>query len=74
MLITAKTLNGYPLDNRDGEIGKVKEFYFNDQHWGVRYLVAETGHCWRKSTGCHAGLRDLWQCHAGAGVESDYYQ
>jgi hypothetical protein len=31
------------LDSLDGEIGKVKEFYFDDRHWTIRYLVAETG-------------------------------
>jgi hypothetical protein len=43
MLYTAKTLKGYRLDSLDGEIGKVKEFYFDDRHWTVRYLVANTG-------------------------------
>jgi hypothetical protein len=43
MLIKAKTLNGYNLNALDGEIGKVKEFYFDDRHWAVRYLVADTG-------------------------------
>ncbi|MGO9953094.1 MAG: PRC-barrel domain-containing protein [Dissulfurispiraceae bacterium] len=43
MLNKAKTLNGYKLDSLDGEIGKVKEFYFDDQHWAIRYLVADTG-------------------------------
>lgn len=43
MLIKAKTLKGYKLDSLDGEIGKVKEFYFDDQHWAIRYLVADTG-------------------------------
>jgi hypothetical protein len=43
MLIKAKTLNGYKLESLDGEIGKVKEFYFDDRHWTIRYLVAETG-------------------------------
>jgi hypothetical protein len=43
MLIKAKTLAGYELLGLDGEIGKVKEFYFDDQHWAVRYLVADTG-------------------------------
>src|SRR5208282_152899 len=43
MLIKVKTLEGYKLDSLDGEIGKVKEFYFDDRHWTVRYLVAETG-------------------------------
>ncbi len=43
MLRKAKDLNGYKLDARDGEIGKVKEFYFDDQSWTVRYLIADTG-------------------------------
>jgi hypothetical protein len=43
MLIDAKSLLGYKLDSRDGEIGKVKEFYFDDRHWAIRYLVADTG-------------------------------
>jgi hypothetical protein len=43
MLSKAKTLKGYKLDSLDGEIGKVKEFYFDDRHWTVRYLVANTG-------------------------------
>lgn len=43
MLNKAKTLKGYKLDSLDGEFGKVKEFYFDDQHWIVRYLVADTG-------------------------------
>ncbi len=43
MLIKAKTLNGYKLDSLDGEIGHAKEFYFDDRHWTIRYLVAETG-------------------------------
>ena len=43
MLSKAKTLNGYKLNSRDGEIGKVKEFYFDDRFWTIRYLVADTG-------------------------------
>ena len=43
MLSKAKTLQGYKLDSLDGEIGKVKEFYFDDRHWAIRYLVADTG-------------------------------
>jgi uncharacterized protein YrrD len=43
MLSKAKTLKGYKLESRDGEIGKVKEFYFDDRHWTIRYLVADTG-------------------------------
>jgi hypothetical protein len=43
MLIRVKTLKGYKLKGLDGELGKIKEFYFDDQHWAVRYLVADTG-------------------------------
>ncbi len=43
MLSKAKLLRGYTLNSRDGEIGKVKEFYFDDRHWAIRYLVADTG-------------------------------
>lgn len=31
------------LGASDGEIGHVKDFYFDDQNWAVRYLVADTG-------------------------------
>ena len=43
MLNQAKTLNGYKLKSLDGEIGKIEEFYFDDQYWTIRYLVVETG-------------------------------
>ena len=43
MLSKIKTLNGYKLNSLDGEIGRVKEFYFDDRHWAIRYLVADTG-------------------------------
>jgi hypothetical protein len=43
MLSKVGTLTGYKLDSLDGEIGKVKEFYFDDRHWAIRYLVADTG-------------------------------
>jgi hypothetical protein len=43
MLNRTNTLTGYRLDSLDGEIGKVKEFYFDDRYWTIRYLVADTG-------------------------------
>jgi uncharacterized protein YrrD len=43
MLRRAKHLKGYHLGAMDGEIGRVKEFFFDDQTWHVRYLVADTG-------------------------------
>jgi len=43
MLIKAKTLKNYNLNSLDGEIGKVKDLYFEDQYWTIRYLIANTG-------------------------------
>lgn len=43
MLLKANALKGFKLDSLDGEIGEVSEFYFDDQHWAIRYLVANTG-------------------------------
>lgn len=43
MFITAKSIKGYKLVSTDGEFGKVQEFFFDDQQWTVRYLVADTG-------------------------------
>jgi hypothetical protein len=40
---SAKGLRGFRLGARDGEIGHVKDFYFDDPSWVVRYLVADTG-------------------------------
>jgi hypothetical protein len=43
MLNTAKSIKGCALNGIDGKIGEVKEFYFDDRHWAIRYLVADTG-------------------------------
>ena len=43
MLRLANKLTSYKLGAVDGEIGKCKDFYVDDQSWIVRYLVADTG-------------------------------
>ena len=43
MLRRASDLLRLRLGARDGEIGRVKDFYFDDQSWTLRYLVADTG-------------------------------
>ena len=43
MLRSIKQLYGDKLGASDGEIGRVKDFYFDDQNWAVRYVVADTG-------------------------------
>lgn len=43
MLHSESALRGFPLKSRDGEIGSISDFYFDDRHWAIRYLVADTG-------------------------------
>jgi len=43
MLRSAKKFKSFTLRARDGDIGKANEFYFDDENWMVRYLVANTG-------------------------------
>jgi uncharacterized protein YrrD len=43
MFLIIKQICGDKLGASDGEIGYVKDVYFDDQDWAVRYLVADTG-------------------------------
>jgi sporulation protein YlmC with PRC-barrel domain len=43
MLLSIINLYGHKLRASDGEIGHVKDFYFDDQNWAIRYLIADTG-------------------------------
>jgi hypothetical protein len=43
MLRSIGRLYGKTLGSSDGAIGQVKDFYFNDQQWTVRYVIADTG-------------------------------
>lgn len=43
MLRNMHDLEHYTLAATDGDIGKVKDVYFDDATWVVRYLVVETG-------------------------------
>ena len=44
MLYSIKKLTGYKIQAEDGQIGKVRDFYFDDEKWAVRYLVVNTRH------------------------------
>lgn len=37
------SLIGFSIHASDGEIGKVKEFYFDDDTWIIRYVIVDTG-------------------------------
>ena len=43
MLRSIKQLYGDKLGASDGEIGHVKDFYFDDAKWAIRYVAADTG-------------------------------
>lgn len=43
MIISLKDMLGLKIAAKDGEIGKAKDFYFDDVGWNIRYLVIETG-------------------------------
>ena len=43
MLRSVKDLEGFAVQATDGHIGHVKDFYFDDQAWVIRYLIVEAG-------------------------------
>jgi sporulation protein YlmC with PRC-barrel domain len=43
MLRSLKQLYGEKLSATDGEIGAIKDFYFDEENWAIRYLVVNTG-------------------------------
>lgn len=43
MLRNFKNLRGFTLKASDGEIGSVRDIFFDDADWVVRYLVVDTG-------------------------------
>jgi len=43
MLRRMKDMEGYSISALDGVIGQVKDYYFDDVRWVIRYLVVETG-------------------------------
>ena len=43
MLRSIKEITGYVLQAEDGEIGRCKDFLFDDEFWTIRYMVADTG-------------------------------
>jgi hypothetical protein len=43
MLRSVKHIHGSRLNASDDQIGRVVEFYFDDEAWTIRYLVVDTG-------------------------------
>ncbi len=49
MLRSAKELEGYTVTATDGDIGTVRDIYFNDAHWTIRYLIVDTSGFWQEA-------------------------
>ncbi|MCE5186055.1 MAG: PRC-barrel domain-containing protein [Planctomycetaceae bacterium] len=43
MLLSIKSMNNYSIEAKDGGIGHVYTFLFDDRQWTVRYMVVDTG-------------------------------
>ena len=43
MLRNTKDIENYAIGATDGNVGQVKDFYFDDHAWVIRYLVVDTG-------------------------------
>ncbi|HKJ02411.1 MAG TPA: PRC-barrel domain-containing protein [Longimicrobiales bacterium] len=43
MLRSIDAIRGYVLETTEGDIGRCKDFLFNDEDWVIRYMVADTG-------------------------------
>jgi hypothetical protein len=62
MMHSLKDLTGFALAAQDGEIGTLREAYFDDARWTLRHLVVETG-------GWLSGRRVLVSPHAVSGID-----
>jgi uncharacterized protein YrrD len=43
VLRNVKDLAGFGIEATDGALGHVRDFYFDDEAWVIRYLIVETG-------------------------------
>jgi uncharacterized protein YrrD len=50
MKISVKGITSFNLGAIDGEIGTVKEIYFDDQNWILRYLIVKTGNFFKEKS------------------------
>jgi hypothetical protein len=43
MLHSVENLHGFAVEGTDGQIGQIRDAYFDDRAWAIRFLVVETG-------------------------------
>ena len=61
-MLSMSQLKNFTLAAADGEIGRVRDLYIDDETWTVRYLVLDTGN-WlpgRRVLISNAGLTCMW--------------
>lgn len=64
MLRSIKQLHGRKLGASDGDIGHVKDVYFDDETWAIRYVVVDT------LRGCSAAVSSLLQTRSGSPIRT----
>jgi hypothetical protein len=45
-LRSTRAVTGYNVQATDGEIGHVDDFIIDEETWGIRYLIIDTGNWW----------------------------
>jgi len=45
-LRSSSTVRGYTLQAKDGKIGHVDDFVFDDDTWAIRYMIVDTRDLW----------------------------
>ena len=63
MLRTLADLTGYSIGATDGEIGQVKEFYFDDEAWIIRYFSSKPARGFRAEK--YSSPRYRWASRTG---------
>jgi uncharacterized protein YrrD len=43
MIGSTNALRGWRVVGRDGELGTLQDFYFDDERWAIRYVIVRTG-------------------------------
>lgn len=43
MLLSVRSMTNYSIEAKDGNIGHVHTFLFDDRRWAIRYMVVDTG-------------------------------
>ena len=68
VLRNLKDLENYKIAASDGDIGRVKDFYFDGQAWVIRYLVVDVCSCRRRRT---AGSKSCCRTSGSLAAEAE---